>query len=138
MQGHADQGRMSGCSDQPDARFPRRAERTPFSKKTVLHLQPARAGASELRVQICDYSPVGLGFVSETALERGQQFTVRIAPPHRAAANMLYCVAYCARKEDGAYKVGAEFVCMPSDAASSDLPPDTKILRDRIRRAMLS
>jgi hypothetical protein len=117
----------------------RRADRTPFSMRTAIHLKDANGELTRVVVLIEDYSPVGVGMTCDVFLERGAQFTMRMSPSTGNANDLLYSVAYCRPVADGRFRVGAEFVCI---AGQRPLPVSTpkseaEISLDRIRAAIL-
>lgn len=123
-----------------DPIFPRRAERTPFSKETAIRLTNGNGEQVRLVVLIEDFSPFGVGIICDRFVERGGQFTMQLTPSTGPAAELLYNVAYCQPIPDGKFRLGAEFLCIVAqNAAPATAPkPEAESSMDRIRAAILS
>jgi len=117
----------------------RRAERKAFSKHTVIYLADAGSKPVRVIVSIEDFSPFGIGMTSDVFLERGQQFTMQLAPSTGPSADLLYTVAYCQPVPDGKFRIGAEFLCIAGHGESpAPAPkPEAETSMDRIRAAIL-
>jgi len=118
--------------------FPRRAERTPFSKQTAIRLTDCKGEQVRVVVLIEDFSPFGIGMTCDMFIERGRQFTMQLAPSTGPAADLLYSVAYCQPVVNGRFRIGAEFICIAGQDAAPTAPrPEAESSMDRIRAAIL-
>jgi hypothetical protein len=118
-------------------RKPERRRAARMELHARVKITPIEAGGARtpIEVAICDFSPRGICFLHEFAMQSGEQFITQI-PAKSGGSVWLLCTALHSKPvTPSLFKIGAEFTCTvqppPADA-------DAEEQVRRIRASMLS